>query len=236
MSRLALLVAAATLAAACALGAPARGVAAASCGSSPYAYAGLMGRQASRGVAAPITPLGAPTVRGGHVAAWVGVGGPGLGPQGTDEWIQAGVSSVPGKGVALYYELTLPHATPKYVMLKGRLNIKRSYRVGVVESPKRAGWWSVVVDGTRLTKPVYLPGSHGAWRSVATTESWNGGVGACNSFAFSFSKVAASTRPGAWTALDAHPLGSPGTRLVRRDLASFVATGGSALRTPTAGH
>jgi hypothetical protein len=220
-----LAVATATLAAACALGVPERGLAAA-CGSSAYSYAGLLGKRTSHGIAATITPLSVPAVRRGHVAAWVGVGGEGLGPNGTTEWLQAGISADPGRGVALYYELTLPHAAPKYVMLKGRLDLKRSYRIAVVESPTRPGWWHVSVDGSRLMRPVFLPGSHGAWRPVATSESWNGGVGACNHFAFHFGRVATATAPGRWSSLEAHQLGGPGMRLVPRATSGFLATGG----------
>ena len=227
MSRLFLLVAAATLAAACALGAPARGLAAAACGSSPYSYAGLISSKAGHGVGATITPLHPPAVRGGHVAAWVGVGGEGQGPNGTTEWLQAGISAEPSKGISLYYELALPNSEPKYVMLKGHLRPKRSYRVAVVESRRRPGWWSVSVNGTQLTKLIHLPGSHGAWRPVATTESWNGGIGACNTYTFRFSNLTAATRPdGGWTPMNAHVLSTPGFRVVNRDLAGFVAAGG----------
>jgi hypothetical protein len=229
-----LLVATATLAAACSLGVPERGAASA-CGSSAYSYAGLLGTRASHGVAATITPLNVPIVRAGHVAAWVGVGGQGLGPDGTDEWLQAGISAERGKALALYYEVALPRAAPAYVMVKGHLDPKHSYRIAVVESRTRPSWWRVAVDGTWMTRLIYLPGSHDAWRPVATSESWNGGVGACNNFAFHFARLANANGAGRWSRFDAHHLDSPGTRLVRRTTASFVATGG-ALRTPTAGH
>ena len=39
-----------------------------------------------------------PNVLHGHVAAWVGVGGAGLGPGSTDEWLQVGISARPERG------------------------------------------------------------------------------------------------------------------------------------------
>jgi hypothetical protein len=84
---------------------------------------------------------------------------------------------------------------------------------------------------------MYLAGSHGAWRPVATTESWNGGVGACNSFAFRFADLSAATKPGgAWAPMKATQMRSPGFKIEQRDLLSFVASGGSTVRTPTAGR
>jgi hypothetical protein len=197
----------------------------------------MLGSKTGFGVSATITPLNVPRPTSGHVAAWVGVGGEGLGPNGTNEWLQAGISAEPDNGLALYYELALPNTEPKYVMLKGHLDMSHSYRVAVTESPTRRGWWSVAVNGTRVTKPMYLAGSHGAWRPVATTESWNGGVGACNTFAFRFANLSAASQPsGGWSPMKATPMHSPGFKIVRRDLMSFVASGGTALRTPTAGH
>src|SRR6266704_2315756 len=84
-----------------------------SCATRDYSYAGFAAVQPASGVAATVTSLSPPQVLGGHVAAWVGVGGPGAGPGGSDEWLQAGLSSFSdGKG-RLYYELALPDAQPK---------------------------------------------------------------------------------------------------------------------------
>jgi hypothetical protein len=227
MARVSVLVAAATLAAACALAAPQGGRAAAACGVAGYSYAGVLGSSSRFGVSAAIEAVDAPTVRGGHVAAWVGVGGEGLGPAGTDEWLQVGISAVPLNGMALYYELALPRTPPRYVMLKGRLEAGRTYRLAVLEAHGRPGWWQVWVNGTRVTQPIRLPGSHGAWRPVATTESWDGGVGACNTFSFRFSRVSAASRPGgAWSPMDASVIDAPGFRVRRLGAAAFVALGG----------
>src|SRR5579884_1778723 len=57
------------------------------CAGGPYLYAGLAGDRRVAGIGATITPAPAGfDVRAGHVAGWVGVGGPGQGPNGTDEW------------------------------------------------------------------------------------------------------------------------------------------------------
>ena len=226
MSRL-LLAAAAALAATTALALPVGGRAAAACGTRSYSYAGLAASSGGYGVAATITPLMRPTVRAGHVAAWVGVGGPGEGPHGSDEWLQVGISVEPGRGDALYYELAAPGQTPRYVMLKGHLPLDRGYRVAVLESPARHGAWAVWVNGTRMTRLIDLPGSHGVFGPVATTESWNGNVGACNTFRFGFAHVNVAARPGgSWTPMVAGVLDGPGYAVVRRTRGSFVALGG----------
>jgi hypothetical protein len=82
-------------------------------------------------------------------------------------------------------------------MLKGHLPLGRDYDVAVLESRRHPGWWRVWVDGTRLTDRIFLPGSHNAWRPVATVESWNGDrAGTCNAFAFAFWNVRVATAPG----------------------------------------
>ena len=51
--------------------------------------------------------LDTPAVTGGssHVAGWVGVGGPGLGPHGADEWLQVGLATFGDTNEGrLYYE------------------------------------------------------------------------------------------------------------------------------------
>ena len=48
----------------------------------------------------------APSVEAGHVAGWVGVGGPGQGVNGEDAWIQAGIASMEGTDPMIYAEIT----------------------------------------------------------------------------------------------------------------------------------
>src|ERR1035437_8917288 len=73
-----------------------------------YAYAGVEGLETTSGISATITELAEPQVLDGHVAAWVGVGGQGLGPNYTDEWLQVGISEQYGEPSQLYYEAVLP--------------------------------------------------------------------------------------------------------------------------------
>jgi hypothetical protein len=228
MPRFLLPAAAAALAAICALATPAGGRAAA-CSAAGYSYAGLLGDRVQYGVGAQITPIALPSVRGGHVAAWVGVGGEGLGPHGTTEWLQVGISAEPGTGMALYYELALPGAAPRYVMLKGHLQPGESHRVAVLESRLHRGSWRVWVDGSPMTRLIHLPGSHAAWLPVATSESWDGGVGACNSFAFGFAKVSVAAKPGGnWSPLAGRVIDAPGFVVAGRRVAGFVARAGNA--------
>jgi hypothetical protein len=220
-------VAAATTAAACAAAIPAH-AAPAGCGASSYSYAGLLGETAGFGVGAQLSAVRRPTVTVGHVAGWVGVGGAGLGPNGTDEWIQVGLSSTGTAGTRLYYEVALPGKPARYVMLRGHIPVGKTFDVAVLEQASHPGSWRVWVDGAAITKPVYLPGSHGAWRPVATAESWNGDMaGTCNGYSFRFDQVKMATKPGGdWQPLTTGSvLASPGYHL-DREQDTMLATGG----------
>ena len=220
-------VAAATLAAACAAALPA-GAAPAGCGASSYSYAGVLGSTAGFGVGARLAAVRPPSVTKGHVAGWVGVGGAGMGPNSTDEWLQVGISATEAQRPSLYYEVALPNEAPRYVMLKGHVPVGKTFDVAVLETQAHPGSWQVWVNGTAVTDRIFLPGSHGAWRPVATAESWNGdSAGTCNGYAFRFGQVRIATKPGgAWQPLTGSSLlSAPGYRLLRqRD--ALLATGG----------
>src|ERR687897_1201021 len=79
-----------------------------------YTYAGRLSSTRAHGVRATLTALAQPQVADGHVAAWVGVGGVGEGPNGSDAWIQIGLSAFPGSESRLYYEVTRPGVAPTY--------------------------------------------------------------------------------------------------------------------------
>jgi hypothetical protein len=228
MKRFLLLAAVAALAAACSLANPQRGNAAASCATSSYSYAGVSSINARYGVSARISAARQPNVRKGHVAAWVGVGGAGLGPGSSDEWLQVGISAKPNQQPALYYEVALPHQAPRYVMLKGHLPIGKTYDVSVLESRKHPGMWRVWVNGSRMTHGIYLPGSHGAWRPIATAESWNGdALGTCNTFAFRFQQIRVATKPGGdWKPIDGRVLADAGYRVQHEQRSALLASGG----------
>jgi hypothetical protein len=223
-----LAVATATLAAACSVALPAR-AAPAGCGASAYSYAGLQGVSAVSGVGARLTAVRRPRVTIGHVAGWVGVGGAGMGPGSTDEWLQVGISATDTAGIALYYELALPHAKVRYVMLRGHIPVGKAYDVAVLEAQGHPGSWRVWVNGSAVTRPIYLAGSHGAWPPVATSESWNGDMGGtCNTYTFRFEQVRVATKPGgAWEPFTAgQVLSAPGYHLSRK-LDTLLAVGGA---------
>jgi hypothetical protein len=174
----------------------------AACGAAGYSYAGVASRASVSGVGATLTSLASPAVQNGHVAGWVGVGGAGLGPHGTSEWIQVGYSGFPGISVgSLYYEIALPGRAPQYHEVLSNVSAGATHRVAVLEIARHRGWWRVWVDGRRASRPYHLPGSDG-WRGVATAENWGGGVRACNAFAYRFHRVVVTRQPGgSW-----HPL------------------------------
>ena len=94
---------AAALAAACSFSAPTP--AASNICRSTYSYAGITAPDRANGISAALTAVSVPNVVEGHVAGWIGVGGPGLGPGGSDEWIQIGLSAFPESGSIMYYEV-----------------------------------------------------------------------------------------------------------------------------------
>lgn len=194
------------------------------CGASPYSYAGIQGAHRVSGVTATIGLQRAPEVSSGHVMAWVGVGGQGEGPGGTDEWLQVGISAFPGTAPAIYYEVQKPGAHARYVGVRGLLAAGARHRVGVRET--RANQWRVYVDGTAASPELRLPGSHGRWFADAEAESWNGGHTACNRFDFSFGDIAVGgASPGFWSPLfTGRLLQDPGYSVQRSALDTFVAS------------
>jgi hypothetical protein len=180
-----------------------------------FSYAGVMGSEGVHGASARIAPLRSPQVAGGHVAAWVGVGGEGLGPGGATEWIQAGLGAFADGRVELYYEVTLPGSDPRYVALgDGRT----PHTVAVVEVQRQPNWWRVWVDGRPASAAFHLPGSHGKFVPTVTAESWDGGDGSCNDFAYRFTRLRVRTTVApTWHPLQRpHLLEDPGLVLLRR--------------------
>ena len=157
-----------------------------------YSYAGHQAADRGHGVRATIMLTRAPSVDAGHVAGWVGVGGPGQGAHGGDAWIQAGVASMPGMEPFVYAEITREGRAPEFILVEERVPVGRSHRVAVLEISGRPGWWRIWVDGRAVTAPVRMRGSSGRWAPIATAESWNAGTPACNSFGFRFERVSVS--------------------------------------------
>jgi hypothetical protein len=207
------------------------------CGTGGYTYAGVQARGHAYGISSAITPLPAFSVVSGHVAGWVGVGGPKQGPNASDEWLQVGFSGFPTtSGSSLYYELTLPNKAPSYHEIASGLPVGKAQRLAVLEIRGRLDWWQVWVNGKPVSPPIHLPSSHGRWAPIATAESWDGGTGgSCNGFLYRFSAVSIAAAPGgSWTPLvGGYPITSPTTRLARGNASpSFLAAeGADALRT-----
>jgi hypothetical protein len=176
------------------------GCASASYGSPGYGYAGFQSQRRGHGVRASLTALAGNGVSAGHVAAWVGVGGPNQGPNGVDEWLQVGLASFPGQPRNVYYELMRPGGQPDFTLVEANVPRGAQRRVAVLEMSRRPQWWRVWVDGRPASKPIHLPGSSGAWQPIATAEAWDGGARVCNRFAFRFERVeVAGGRGGSWT-------------------------------------
>jgi hypothetical protein len=214
------------------------GVSAASaCGNGGYSYAGIASSAPAYGIGALITPLPAFNVLSGHVAGWVGVGGPRQGPGGSDEWLQVGFSGFPQfSGSSLYYELMLPNGLPRYHQIATGLPVGKPARVAVLEMRKRPNYWRVWLNGSPASKPIRLPASHGRWAPIATAESWDGGTGGtCNGFLYRFHQVSIARVPGGgWRPLaGGSTISSPSTRIARNtNKGSFIAAeGDDALRT-----
>ena len=167
---------------------------ASACGQNGYSYAGLGAPVTGSGISAIITPLGPFSIANGHVAGWVGVGGPGMGPHGTDEWLQIGLSGFPGLYSDIYYEVARPGHYPAYHEVMANPPSGVPYRFAVLED--RPNVWRVWLNGKPVSPSIYLPQSHGQFMPIATAEAWDGGTGgACNNFLYSFQKVKIAHKP-----------------------------------------
>ncbi|HET6682819.1 MAG TPA: hypothetical protein VFG75_03910 [Gaiella sp.] len=168
-------------------------------GSAGYAYAGLQSGRVGSGVRATITAFRQPAVAAGHAAGWIGVGGPGAGPNGETMWLQTGVAALPNMPLMIYVEITRPGRAPSFVPLRQDVAVGESHRLAVLEMNRRPGVWRVWLDGKPVTDPIVLPGSHRQWEPLATAESWNGGTATCNGFGFRFERVGlARSLGGSW--------------------------------------
>lgn len=196
-----------------------------------YSYAGHQSAARGHGVRATIMLTRAPAIEAGHVAGWVGVGGPGQGANGGDAWIQAGIASMPGMEPFVYAEITREGRDPEFILLSEGVPVGRSHKIAVLEMSGRRGWWRIWLDGEAVTQPVRLRGSSGRWAPIATTESWNGRTAACNSFGFRFERVSVSYGGGgSWRPfVSAHRFLDGGNQL--RDLAAAPAQSGAYRRT-----
>ena len=183
-----------------------------------YTYAGYAGRDGAAGVAATISAIAPASVPTGHAAAWVGVGGIHAGPDGANEWLQAGIASFPRVRPRVYVE-AVSHGEARRFHDLGPAVVGRRYRVRVVETGRDV--WRAFVNGHAVGGPAYLPTAGGSWRPVVTAESWAAGHGACNRYAYEFDAVS-TLQTGHWGRLAAAE--SIGTR-VTGNRSSFSASG-----------
>lgn len=203
------------------------------CNEGSYVYAGLAGQTRVAGVGAQITPAeGSFDVLAGHVAGWVGVGGPGEGVHGQDEWLQVGFSSIAGaSGHDLYYEVAKPGSAPRYRRLRAGLEPGASARVAVLEMRHRQNWWRVWVNGEAATQPIYLPASDRRWQPIVTAESWDGGASVCNDFGYRFAAIRiAQSAGGMWSPFTAAATIHNRETAVYRAAGGFFASAGTTLR------
>jgi hypothetical protein len=171
------------------------------CGPPGYAYAGLVSPVRAYGISGTIASAAGPLVEGGHVAGWIGVGAPGEGPHGSDEWLQVGLNTIAGSPGKLYYE-TAGLTGIRYVELASSIPAGRSYRLAVLEVTTHPDTWRVWVDGRPAGPPIRLPESHGTLTAMAMAERFDGGLPACDRYEYRFGGLSLVRAPGgAWSRL-----------------------------------
>ena len=198
------------------------------CTSKPgYSYAGFQSARRGHGVRATLAALASPRVSNGHVAAWVGIGGVGLGPNGSNQWLQVGMNAFEDSGSNLYYEVAAGGNAPRYHEIAADITPGRRHRVAVLEMSHRRDHWRVWVDGKPVSRPIFLKGSSGRFEPIATAESWKGGTRGCNRIAYRFEGLGvAAGRGGSWQPFRrAHRFHDRGYRITRSTTStSFVAS------------
>jgi hypothetical protein len=197
------------------------------CGVGSYAYAGVGTRMPVGAASATITPAAVTGVRDGHVAAWVGVGGVGAGPGGSDAWLQIGYSAFRGDATSrIYYEVALPGGQPVYQELRVGVPLGEAHTFSVAQLVPGSDWWQARLDGAPAGPPAYVAGSHSHWTAQVVGESWAGSTsGACNAYAYSFTNVAVRRRrTHAWAPLTSLLFQDPGYAVLRSSPSSFVAS------------
>ena len=183
----------------CLVAGPAGGgsTAATGCGVNEFSYAGLESDAKAHGVSATLSTTVAPAVTDGHVGGWIGVGGTSAGPGGVAEWLQTGYAAFTSDDTSqMYYEVTVAGSSPHFTELASGIGAGASHRFAVLEMAGRRSWWRVWLDGKPASPPIHLPGSHDAWYPQAVAENWNGGTGACNTYAYRFSDVSLAAKDG----------------------------------------
>jgi hypothetical protein len=163
-----------------------------------YSYATIGASSNAYGISARIAQLSAPDTLSGHVAGWVGVGGPGQGPYGSNEWLQVGSAAYPSiTGSGIYYEVALPGTYPRYHEISTGVPIGTYIRVTVLEMHNRPNSWRVWVNHRPVSPPIRLPESQGGLMATARSECWVGGTdGQCSDFSYGFRDVSIARAAG----------------------------------------
>ena len=161
-----------------------------------YAYAGAQDVTTRSGIRAKVTNVMSPRVAIGHVAGWLGVGGPGLGPNGTDEWLQTGYVALENGPQQIYYELTLPRTPTAYHTIKAAVTARETHLLTVLEMKAKPNLWRVWLDNAPVSPPIKLPGSHNRFVPQAIAETWNAGTRQCNDYKYSFTHIQIARSPG----------------------------------------
>jgi hypothetical protein len=163
-----------------------------------YSYAGMRAPSNAYGISARIAQLSAFDILNGHVAGWVGVGGRGQGPHGSNEWLRVGSMAFPGiTGSDIYYEVALPGTYSSYHVVSTGVAVGAYAKVTVLEMHNRPSWWRVWVNHKPVSAPIRLPESHDGLMPTVKSECWDGGTGGmCNGFPYSFRHVTIARAPG----------------------------------------
>jgi hypothetical protein len=165
-----------------------------------YDYAGVQQGGPGAGIQVQLANMRTPDVNAnGHVAGWVGVGGPGLGPNGTDEWVQVGYAGFAGGNTQIYYEVAQPNIAPQYHQVNADVPLNAKYLMAVSEVQKNS--WQVSLNGKPVSPLISLPSSDGKFSPQAIGETWNGGTTICNSYSYGFGNYQVAQKPGSsWIA------------------------------------
>ena len=167
-------------------------------GGAAHALAGVSAPNNAYGISARIAQLNAPDILSGHVAGWVGVGGQGQGPHGSNEWLRVGSMALPGvTGGGIYYEVGQPGAYPVYHEVSTGVAVGTYTKVTVLEMHNRPNWWRVWANHKPVSPPIRLAGSRDGLMPTVKSECWDGGTGGmCNDFPYSFRDVSVARAPG----------------------------------------
>jgi hypothetical protein len=135
-------------------------------------------------------------VTAGHVAGWMGVGGAGEGPNGTDEWLQIGYAGFPqGEPGQIYYEVAQPNVAPQCHTVQATLSADAKNLITVAQVAEDQ--WQASVNNTAVSPVISLSGSDGRFAPQAIGETWNSGTTACNAYGYSFDTVKIKAKVGA---------------------------------------